>query len=138
MRRRPRIGITVGDPAGIGPEIALKVAEHDEIRALCEPVIYGPRHQQEVAAFERGVVSAAAGRAAYDAVVNAVADATSGQIDAIATAPINKEAFRRGRDLRGRVTPTCWRTSRGAPRVAMMFYAETLRVVLATVHVPLT
>ena len=39
---RPRIGITAGDPAGIGPEIALKVGGDREIRALCEPIVYGP------------------------------------------------------------------------------------------------
>jgi len=133
---RPRIGITAGDPAGIGPEIALKVAAHDEIRALCEPIVYGPSSPAEVADFAGGVISAAAGRAAYEAVVKAVADATSGAIDAIATAPINKEAFAAAgipwpghTDLLAHLT--------GARRVAMMFYADTLRVVLATVHVPL-
>ena len=133
---RPRIGITAGDPAGIGPEIALKVAAHEEIRALCEPIVYGPSSPAEVADFAGGVISAAAGRAAYEAVVKAVADATSGAIDAIATAPINKEAFAAAgipwpghTDLLAHLT--------GARRVAMMFYADTLRVVLATVHVPL-
>jgi 4-hydroxythreonine-4-phosphate dehydrogenase len=134
--RRPRVGITAGDPAGIGPEIAVKVAAQDDIRALCEPIIYGPSSSAEVAAFEPGAISAAAGRAAYDAVVKAVGDATSGAIDAIATAPINKEAFAEAgipwpghTDLLAHLT--------GARRVAMMFYADTLRVVLATVHVPL-
>ena len=44
--------------------------------------------------FAPGVLSADAGRAAYDAIVRAVADAQRGAVDAIATAPINKEAFR--------------------------------------------
>jgi len=133
---RPRIGITAGDPAGIGPEIAVKVAEDPEIRRLCEPVVYGPSSEADVARFERGRVTPAAGRAAYDAIVSAVADARSGAIDAIATAPINKEAFAEAgipwpghTDLLAHLT--------GARRVAMMFYADALRVVLATVHVPL-
>jgi 4-hydroxythreonine-4-phosphate dehydrogenase len=133
---RPRIGITAGDPAGIGPEIARKVAEDAGVRALCEPVLYGPTSDDEVAGFARGTVSAAAGRAAYDAIVRAVGDARSGAIGAIATAPINKEAFAEAgipwpghTDLLAHLT--------GARRVAMMFYADALRVVLATVHVPL-
>jgi len=34
---KPRIAITVGDPAGIGPEIAEKAAADERVRAVCEP-----------------------------------------------------------------------------------------------------
>lgn len=136
MSRRPRVGITVGDPAGIGPEIALKAAAAPEVLACCEPVLYGPADAAAVPGVARGRVSAAAGQAAYDAVVQAVADAVAGRIDAVATAPVNKEAFAAAgipwpghTDLLAHLT--------GAPRVAMMFYAEALRVILATVHVAL-
>lgn len=37
----PRIGITMGDPAGIGPEVVLKAVAEEEIRRLCLPVIVG-------------------------------------------------------------------------------------------------
>jgi 4-hydroxythreonine-4-phosphate dehydrogenase len=37
----PRIGITMGDPAGIGPEVVLKAVAEDEIRRACIPVIIG-------------------------------------------------------------------------------------------------
>jgi 4-phospho-D-threonate 3-dehydrogenase / 4-phospho-D-erythronate 3-dehydrogenase len=134
--RRVRIGITAGDPAGIGPEISTKTADNEEVRAICEPAIYGPASPDEVAVFERGRVTAEAGRAAYDAIVRAVEDARAGRIDAIATAPINKEAFAAaGLPWPGHTELLAHLT--GAPRVAMMFYAEALRVVLATVHVPL-
>ena len=133
---RPRIGITVGDPAGIGPEIARKAAAHPDVRAICDPILYGPSTDQELEAFPRGRVSAAAGRAAYDAVCRAVDDAVAGRINAIATGPLNKEAFAAAglpwpghTDLLQHLT--------GAPRVAMMFYSDPLRVVLATVHIPL-
>jgi 4-hydroxythreonine-4-phosphate dehydrogenase len=133
---RVKIGITVGDPAGIGPEIARKAAEDPEVRALCDVVFYGPASDAEVAGFERGRVSAAAGRAAYDAIVRAVDDAVQGKIDAIATAPVNKEAFAAaGLPWRGHTDLLAHLTR--APNVAMMFYAESLRVVLATVHIPL-
>ncbi|HET6890819.1 MAG TPA: 4-hydroxythreonine-4-phosphate dehydrogenase PdxA [Pyrinomonadaceae bacterium] len=40
-RSLPRIGITMGDPAGIGPEVVLKAVAEDEIRGICVPVIVG-------------------------------------------------------------------------------------------------
>ncbi len=132
----PRIGVTVGDPAGIGPEIALKAAADPRLAGVCELVLYGPRGDGEIAAFRRGEVSAAAGQAAYEAVVEAVRDAQAGRIDAIATAPINKEAFAAaGLPWRGHTDLLAHLT--GAARVAMMFHAEALKVILATVHIPL-
>lgn len=38
---QPLLGLTVGDPAGIGPEIIAKAVTHEEIRAACRPVIIG-------------------------------------------------------------------------------------------------
>jgi 4-hydroxythreonine-4-phosphate dehydrogenase len=131
-----RIGITVGDPAGIGPEIARKAAAHADVRAICEPILYGPSTNEELAGFPAGRLSAAAGKAAYDALCRAVDDALGKRIAGIATAPVNKEAFAAAglpwpghTDLLQHLT--------GAPRVAMMFHADALRVVLATVHIPL-
>src|SRR5882762_4720244 len=40
-RSLPRIGITMGDPAGIGPEVVLKAVAEEEIRSRCVPVIIG-------------------------------------------------------------------------------------------------
>jgi 4-hydroxythreonine-4-phosphate dehydrogenase len=132
---KPRVGITVGDPAGIGPEIAIKAASDSRVLEVCEPRLYGV-HGGPLAAFKRGQLSAEAGRAAYDAIVAAVADAKAGAIDAIATAPINKEAFAlAGLPWKGHTDLLAHLT--GTPRVAMMFFAEELRVVLATIHVPL-
>ncbi|MCJ7507648.1 MAG: 4-hydroxythreonine-4-phosphate dehydrogenase PdxA, partial [candidate division Zixibacteria bacterium] len=39
--QKPRIGITMGDPAGIGPEVLVKALKSDEIRRKCIPVIFG-------------------------------------------------------------------------------------------------
>jgi 4-hydroxythreonine-4-phosphate dehydrogenase len=39
--RRPRVGITIGDPAGIGPEVSLKAVAGDELRGICSPVLIG-------------------------------------------------------------------------------------------------
>jgi 4-hydroxythreonine-4-phosphate dehydrogenase len=130
---KPRIAITVGDPAGIGPEIAARAAADPSVREVCEPVIYAPPSFE---VFVPGVLSAAAGGAAYQQIVRAVADAQRGTVDAIATAPVSKEAFRLAglpwaghTDLLGHLT--------GSAHVAMMFESDVLRVVLATVHVAL-
>ncbi len=130
---KPRIAITVGDPAGIGPEIAQKAADDPRVREVCDPILYGP---PSGARFEPGVLSAEAGRAAYEAICSAVRDALADQVAGIATAPVNKLAFARAglpwkghTDLLGHLT--------GSGRVAMMFWSEPLKVVLATVHVPL-
>src|SRR5262245_27813211 len=87
---RPRVGITAGDPAGIGPEIAARAAKDSQVLDACEPLIYAP---PEHLRFTPGQLSPDAGRAAYDCIVRAVADARAGIVDAIATAPINKLAF---------------------------------------------
>jgi len=41
QRLLPRIGITMGDPAGIGPEVVLKAVAEAEVRRVCVPVIIG-------------------------------------------------------------------------------------------------
>jgi 4-hydroxythreonine-4-phosphate dehydrogenase len=131
--RLPRIAITVGDPAGIGPEIAARAVADPTVVEVCEPILYGPPASET---FQAGTLSAGAGRAAYDAVVRAVADAQAGVVDAIATAPLNKEALRLAglpwtnhTDLLAHLT--------GARKAVMLFHSDVLRVVLATVHVPL-
>jgi 4-hydroxythreonine-4-phosphate dehydrogenase len=131
--QRPVVAITAGDPAGIGPEIARKAAEERRVLAVCEPKIYGPPAGTR---FQAGVLSAEAGRAAYDTICDAVRDASEGRVDAIATAPVNKLAFSRaGLPWKGHTDLLAHLT--GAPRAAMMFWSEPLKVVLATVHVPL-
>ena len=136
MCKRLRIAITVGDPSGIGPEISLKAAEDARVQAAGEVVLYGPTTDAELAAFPSGKVTAEAGRSAYQTSKRAVSDVQAGRADALVTAPINKEAFAEaGLPWRGHTELLAHLT--GAPRVAMMFYSEVLRVVLATVHVPL-
>jgi 4-hydroxythreonine-4-phosphate dehydrogenase len=129
----PRIAITVGDPAGIGPEIAQKAAEDARVRDVCDPILYAPPGALSVTP---GQVSAEAGRAAFEVIVRAVEDAVAGRVDGIATAPVSKDAFARAglpwkghTDLLGHLT--------GSRFVAMMFESPALRVVLATVHIAL-
>jgi 4-hydroxythreonine-4-phosphate dehydrogenase len=175
---KPRVGITLGDPAGIGPEIAAKAVADVRVLAACEPVVYGPHglvhafdlqtpdsglhgstgsprgsgcragnpagpEQVEgrtpdfrLPQFPPGELSAAAGRAAYEAIVAAVADARAGRIAAMVTCPVNKEAFAMaGLPWRGHTDLLAHLTA--SPFVAMMFYSPRLIVVLMTVHVAL-
>src|SRR5437868_11057109 len=81
----------MGDPAGIGPEIATRAATDPRVVAACEPRLFGP---PDAAGFQPGILSAEAGRAAFDAIVRAVDAVRDGHVDAMATAPVNKEAFR--------------------------------------------
>jgi 4-hydroxythreonine-4-phosphate dehydrogenase len=132
----PEIALTVGDPSGIGPEIALKAARDARVTAVCRPVLYGPHGPEELAAFPAGVIDAESGRAAYDAIVRATRDALNGRMAAVVTAPINKAAFAAaGLPWKGHtdlLAHLC-----GVPDAVMMFWSDQLRVVLATVHVPL-
>lgn len=134
---RPRIGLTVGDPSGIGPEVSGKAAADARVLDACDPILYGPDPEATASWFVPGVGSVEGGRAAYDAVTRATADAIVGRLDAITTAPINKSTW----DLAG--VPWQGHTEllaelTGSTRFAMMFHAEKLRVVLATVHIPLS
>jgi len=130
---KPRVAITVGDPSGIGPEVAAKAAADPRVLQVCEPVVYAP---PSGSTFAPGVLSGEAGRAAHDVIVRAASDAMDGKVQAIATAPINKEAFRlAGLRWAGHTDLLAHLT--GARRVAMMFYSERLIVVLVTVHIPL-
>ncbi len=132
----PVVAVTVGDPSGIGPEIALKAARNPRVVEVCRPVLYGPHTDDALAAFPAGQVSAVSARAAYDAIVRATEDARAARVQAIVTAPINKAAFAEaGFPWRGHtdlLAHLC-----GVSEAAMMFWSDRLRVVLATVHIPL-
>jgi 4-hydroxythreonine-4-phosphate dehydrogenase len=99
-------------------------------------VLYGPHTPAELSRFPTGQVDAEAARAAYDAIARATSDALAGRVAAMATAPVSKAAFAAaGFAWRGHtdlLAHLC-----GVSEVAMMFWSDRLRVVLATIHVPL-
>jgi 4-hydroxythreonine-4-phosphate dehydrogenase len=135
-RAKPIVAVTTGDPSGIGPEITRAAIHDSRVLAVCDPVAYGAIDPAALEGFPAGVVSAVSGRAAYDTIVRATADALEGRVDAIATAPINKASFAAaGLVWKGHtdlLAHLC-----GVRDVAMMFWSNELRVVLATVHIPL-
>ena len=130
---KPRIAITVGDPAGIGPEISARAAADARVQDACEPILYAPPSAER---FVPGQLSAAAGRAAYECIVRAVADARRGVVDGVATAPVNKLAFSHA-GLRWKGHTDLLAHLCGIEQVRMLFHARELNVVLATIHVPL-
>ena len=83
-----------------------------------------------------GQVDARAGQAAVDALCLAIDDAMLGRVSAIVTAPLNKEAMHAaGIDFPGHTEILAQRS--GTQHVAMMLINEHLRVILATIHIPL-
>ncbi len=111
---KPKIGITLGDPAGIGSEILVKSLPR--VAERCEPTVIGPRWAFEdglriakshldqeptfvdinlprPSDFEFGKVLAANGEAAMQAVHVAADACSAGEIDAMMTCPLNKEAI---------------------------------------------
>ena len=115
----PRIGLTIGDPSGIGPEIAEKAASDSRVLAVCEPVLYGPSGSER-RGYHPGVGVAEGGRVSFEAVKAATLDAMEGRLDAISTAPINKAVWAAaGLSWRGHTDLLASLT--GAPHVAMMF-----------------
>jgi len=151
-----RIGITLGDPAGIGPEIVAAALAAAPAAWHARLVVFGDREPLARGAHAMGVTlpdvdvrgegagaratpgapDDASGAAQVGYLEAAVAAAARGELAAIATAPISKTWARRaGFAFPGHTELLAARL--GAPDVVMAFYGPKLRVALATVHVPL-
>lgn len=168
---RLKIGITQGDPNGIGWEVILKTFADPRMTELCTPVIYGsPKaaefYQKTIAdtepvAFniipsvrearrgkvnlilcgeetkiEPGVMSPEAGHAAAAALHAAVRDLREEQLDALVTAPIDKESIQSDEFRHTGHTEFLAAELGGEP--LMMMCSEVLRVGLVTIHIPIT
>ena len=152
--RAPRLALTVGDPAGIGPEIVVK-ALSAESRPQADVSVYGPADVLEDRArrvslawpiagvpivdigpakdVAPGRASAAGGRAAAAAVLAAARDALAGRVDAVVTAPLNKESLAAaGHPWPGHTEMLA--EAAGSADVAMLFVGGGLRVALVTIH----
>jgi 4-phospho-D-threonate 3-dehydrogenase / 4-phospho-D-erythronate 3-dehydrogenase len=169
----PIVGITMGDAAGIGPEIINKALSLTEIHTICRPIVIGDKsvlsdaqktartrlkiqsirsvHEADFSAsvmnvldlanvklseLKFGYPQAMAGKASFDYVKKAVELALAGEIDAITTAPISKEAMNMaGIRYPGHTEILADMTH--SANYAMMFVAGQLRVILVTIHVSL-
>jgi len=95
----------MGDPGGIGPEIAVKAALDKRVRAICEPVVVGARDvlglyskkirmvETERREFHVGEIHAEHGLAALDAARAAIRGAMSGEYRAVVAAPHSETAI---------------------------------------------
>lgn len=177
---RPLIGVTMGDPAGIGPEIVVKALSDPEIQRVARFVVFGMHElmaysadQMEIEPFWRRIPhdtpqdwasdrdeivlldydefsimgqaihqpTRQGGQASLQFLQDAIAmaqwpDQTPGRLDAIVTAPICKASWK----LAGCTYPghtELFQKRTRARQVAMMFVSPQLRVILATIHLPL-
>ena len=179
MQMKPLVAITMGDAAGIGPEIVLKsFSQHRELFNLCRPLVIGsadvlrmygdklgislslrivtsPREAAfdghlpdplnldvvdlgfiDVSQLKIGAVNAAVGKAAVMYTQEAGRMAMSGTIDAMVSAPLNKEAMRAaGYPYEGQTQILGELT--GAKRYGMILIFGQLRVMMLTTHVSL-
>jgi len=128
---KPRIAITLGDPAGIGPEIVSKALRDPRVRKSCEPIVLG-----NSGGVRMGKPSRAAGLRAIEALKDGLDLVLSGEARALVTAPVSKESFRLADH--GFPGHTEWLASAcRAPEAAMLMVAGSLRAILLTRHVPL-
>lgn len=169
---RPIVGITMGDAAGVGPEIIMKALVSTQLYEQARPLVIGDakmleraetivkaglsvRRIQSVdeAAFIHGVVdcidldllpgdlpfgqvSAQAGDGAFRFLERAIQLANEGAIDAICTAPLNKEALHKGGHIYPGHTEILGALT-GTADFAMMLTSPKLRVIHVTTHIGL-
>jgi len=157
----------MGDPAGVGPEICLKLLHNKDIARICTPIIFGCSSVLEQAAtkcnlgkpeliikglseadrpcvlnintidlneFTIGTANAKSGQAAYSYIEDAINAALSGQVSAVTTAPINKEAlYKAGIKFPGHTEIFASKTH--TERVCMLQYSSEVKAVFVTTHV---
>lgn len=170
MTKQPLIAITLGDPAGIGPEVAVKALERDELRnearifLLGSPTsaaaamrlvgstrelrpvqkptdVQGGLETTEILVvggfredyFSMGEHSVVAGEASHIWVEAAARLALAGQVDAIVTAPINKESWQIAGSLDTGHQEVFKRLS-GSDQVATMLVTGNLRCMHLSTH----
>jgi len=156
----PTIAVTIGDPAGIGPEVMLKALSSPEVRRLANWIVVGDHAALEKTSsvlegvnidvptllnaglirspdqFRFGELSADCGRAALQYVKTATEMCLAGKVDGMVTAPLNKEAvIMSGVPFSGHteyIADLC-----GATDSRMMLSNERLSVVHVTTHISL-
>lgn len=167
---KPIIAITMGDAAGVGPEIIVKTLKDPSIYETCRPLVIGDAKILErvkpivasnadirvikavsEAQFNLGTIdcldldllpvdlpfgqiSAKAGDAAFQFLKKAIEMANEGTIDAICTAPLNKEALHKGGHIYPGHTEILAELT-GTVDYSMMLTAPGLRVIHVTTHI---
>ncbi len=143
-----RLAITLGDPEGIGPEVAAKALALLEPSAETTRVIGPVECGEDFARWSRfepvqgGAAGLHPGRAAGLAIERAVALAMAGEVDAVVTAPVHKPRLASAGYPPGHTEMLM--DLAGASEVGMLMCEEgggdataPKRVLLATIHIPL-
>jgi 4-phospho-D-threonate 3-dehydrogenase / 4-phospho-D-erythronate 3-dehydrogenase len=149
MPELPVIAITIGDPAGIGPEVTVKALADPEVAGLARWIVVGDARVLPDTAelldvgalagydgFAIGKLDARCGAAAVEYVRIATQLCLDGKADAMVTAPLNKEAVTlNGMAFSGHteyIAQLC-----GATESRMLLASERLATIHVTTHVPL-
>lgn len=162
-----KIGITIGDPAGVGPELIVKLyeffhkgniyiiyGEEKIIREACNLVgrnIYYEKVEDtsklnkegvylvdlNISETERPLPSLTSGKVAVGYLARAVVDAVAGNVNALLTMPISKFWAKRAGFSYEGHTEYLAQVFR-VKNFAMMMYSEKLKIVLLTTHIPLS
>lgn len=165
LSNRPRLAITLGDPAGIGTEVVLKALADSEIGRNCNLTVVGNRNLLlknytllqlnenidflDVSLDENiknevtlGVENATSGAASFAFMEAAIAATLAGDFDGIVTGPIAKSAWKAAGHIYPGQTELLAEKA-GVEKFGMLFVARsphtnwTLRTLLATTHIPL-
>lgn len=127
----PRIAITLGDPAGIGPEVVAAALDSDQLPANVEWKILGSSD-----GIEPGKPTEASARIALDALNQAAAGLLDGRFDAVVTGPASKDGLQSlGFDFPGQTE--FFAKAFDVEDYGMLLTGEHLTVGLATIHQPL-
>ena len=154
--RRPRIAVAIGDPAGIGPEIALKACADPGVRAICDPVPVGdrdvlalyadrlglalPEEIVDVGAIDAadltpGQSNADTGRAILAYASRAIAMARAGEVDAVVACPQTQSSIKAaGVAFDGYPSFVARETGTDPDDVFMMLASDRLRIAHVTLH----
>lgn len=170
MKQRMRIAITMGDPAGVGPEIIVKALSHVEIYQKCVPVVIGDyealadairfcnlplelwetfdvteakgefgcidfinMNRLQPGGWEYKKNSAKCGEASFQYVVYGIQQALEEKVQAVVTAPINKESINMaGYHYSGHTEIFAEYT--GTKDFAMLLASRTLHVIHVSTH----
>jgi 4-hydroxythreonine-4-phosphate dehydrogenase len=156
--RRPRLALTLGDPAGIGPEVILKALSDPELQQNSDITVVGSKDLlvanyttlPEVNIVDvplggeilAGVGNAVSGAASFAYMECAIARTLAGEFDGIVTGPIAKSCWKAaGYNYPGQTELLA--ELAGVERFGMLFVARSphtgwmLRTLLATTHIPL-
>jgi 4-hydroxythreonine-4-phosphate dehydrogenase len=156
---KPRILITMGDPAGIGPEVTVKALSDSRISKLAHFLVIGDffvidkirkslRVKPEISLldlanvrttnFAFGIQKPAFGRAAVEYIDKALGILKSAEADALVTAPVNKSSIRSAgfKEFEGHTEYLAEKAGNKA-EFAMMFVGKKLKITLVTRHIAL-